>query len=195
MRLVIARLGGVVVVVMLAGVLSASAQRQDTMAKRILRIRNVAGSKVRTPEYKLVGGTAQGVKRIWFEVLVDYETTPEWIDELDFTYYVLMRSRRGKKRYVLFRGDVSYVNIARGRHRSVVYVHPSTLERYGDVDRVAVLIKSQGRLVGVGGRPAPTKRWWEQLTPVKGYILTRMQTPFAMIRFDDYEAIKANTPR
>ena len=34
------------------------------------------------------------------------------------------------------------------------------------------------------------QRWWEQMTPVDGYVLNRMETPFAMISFDDYEAIK-----
>jgi hypothetical protein len=34
-------------------------------------------------------------------------------------------------------------------------------------------------------------RWWEQLPPVEGYVLNRMETPFAMIYFDDYEAIKS----
>jgi hypothetical protein len=86
------------------------------------------------------------------------------------------------------------VDIEEGnRHKSVAYLHPSTLARYGEVQAIAVVIYEQGRPVAMESRPASKKRWWENYTPVKGYVRNRMETPFAMINFDDYEAIKAGS--
>ena len=88
---------------------------------------------------------------------------------------------------------MTYVNIQKGKHKSDMYLHPSTIARYGDVQRVGVVISSQGRVLAMESLPANNQRWWEQLTPLDGYVLNRMQTPFAMIYFDDYEAIKPST--
>ena len=59
-----------------------------------------------------------------------------------------------------------------------------------DVQAVAVLVNVQGRLVAMESLPNSNQRWWEQLAPTEGLVLNRMQTPFAMLYFDDYEAIK-----
>lgn len=156
---------------------------------KIVRLRKPEIQKVRTPEYRITTGTMQGRSREWYQITAEYDTAPEWVDEMTFQFYVLVK---GHSKHTLFRGDVTYVNIERGnRHKSVMYLHPSTVARYGEVERVAVLIMHEGRLVAMESEPSSAQRWWEQLTPVSGYVLNRMQTPFAMINFDDYEAIKA----
>ncbi len=155
----------------------------------ILRISKIEGGKVKTPEYQLLKGQMVATTRDWFAVNTSYETAPDWIDELTFTYYILVKGKPTGK-YMLFRGEVTYVNVAKGKHKSDMYLHPSTLHRYGDVERIAVVVNSQGRIVGMESRPSSQQRWWEQLAPADGYVLNRMQTPFAMINFDDYEAIK-----
>jgi len=157
---------------------------------KIVEIRKIDGEKVRTPEYRIVGGTPQRPTRQWFQVVVEYLTRPEWLDQLDFEYYVLLKSRRDAGKYKLLKGTVSYVNVPKGRHKSVMYLHPSTIERFGEVVRVAVLVRSGGRLVAIKTRPSSQQRWWEQLTPESGLLLNRMQTPFGMILYDEYEAIK-----
>lgn len=156
---------------------------------RIIEIKKIDGEKVRTPEYRIVGGTPQRATRQWFQITVDYETEPEWVDQLDFEYYVLLVSRQ-EKQYKLLKGSVSYVNIPKGKHKSVMYLHPSTIERFGEVGRVAVLVRSGGRLLAMETVPRSQQRWWEQLTPESGLLLNRMQTPFGMILYDEYEAIK-----
>lgn len=168
-------------------------------SRQILRIRKLDSEKVRTPIYR-VSNAPQGRTREWLSITTEYDTAPEWVDQLDFQYFVLVKNEKGQQGYTLFRGDVSYVNIERNvgagpRHKSVVYLHPSTIARYGDVERMAVLIYSEGRLVGMESEPSSSQRWWEQLTPVSGYILNRLESPFAMINFDDYEAIKATSAR
>lgn len=164
-----------------------SAQQADNVA-----IKKIEASKVETPEYQLTHNSMKGRSRNWYRLVTQYDTDAQWTDELSFTYYVLVKNKdpKGPPR-TLFRGKVTYVNIEKGRgHKSDVYMHPSTLARYGDVEAVAVLIESGGRLVSSESLPASNKRWWEQLSPVDGMVLNRMQTPFAMINFDDYEAVK-----
>lgn len=163
-------------------------------AGRTVQIRKIEPAKVKTPEYQLLKGQFMATTRDWFQVTVSYETAPDWIDDLTFTYYVLMKPKSGPAKFMLFKGDTTYVNIQKGRHKSDMYLHPSTMARYGDVERVAVVLTTQGRVVAMESMPSSQQRWWEQLTPVDGYVLNRMQTPFAMINFDDYEAIKAVGP-
>jgi len=45
----------------------------------------------------------------------------------------------------------------------------------------------------ISGLPITSQRWWEQVPPVDGYVLNRLETPFAMIAFDNYEAIKSRS--
>ncbi len=160
-----------------------------------LIVRKVSGGKVETPEYQLKKSQFVARTRQWFQIIVDYDTAPDWLDDATFTYYVLVRSKKpeaGKNPLTLFKGEVTYRDIERGKHKSDIYLHPSTVSRFGDVERVAVLVNVGGRLVAMDGLPSGSaqQRWWEQLSPLDGYLQNRMQTPFAMIHFDDYEAIK-----
>jgi hypothetical protein len=160
---------------------------------KVVDIRKIQGGKVKTPEYKLLTGQAMARTRDWFQVTTQYETNPEWVDDVTFTYYILVKGKVAGAKFLLLRGEVTYVTIQKGKHLSDMYLHPSTLARYGDVERVGVVVSMQGRVVAMDSLPASNQRWWEQASPVDGYVLNRMQTPFAMINFDDYEAIKART--
>lgn len=171
----------------------ASAQQ---VASAGVEIRKISGTRVKTPEYRVIGGQAQPRSRDWFAITTQYDTAPEWLDELTFSYYVLVQGRTPQQpKHSLLTGEVTYVNIQKGRHLSDMYLHPSTLARYGDVKGVAVVVKQQGRVLTIGTEPPTQQRWWEQLPPISGLVLNRMQTPFAMINFDDYEAIKTESAR
>lgn len=162
----------------------------------VVSVKKISGSKVKTPEYRVVSGQAQPRSRDWFAITTQYETAPDWVDELTFTYYVLIRGKTPQQpKNTLLVGDVTYVNIQKGRHLSDMYLHPSTLARYGDVQGVAVIVKQQGKVLTISSEPATQQRWWEMLAPISGLVLNRMQTPFAMINFDDYEAIKTEGGR
>ncbi|MBN1269252.1 MAG: hypothetical protein JXB04_06680 [Kiritimatiellae bacterium] len=177
----------------LAVVLAHSVFAQDVA--RFIRIRKLDGLKVRTPEYKITTGTVQGKTRDWFQLRTEYDTAPDWIDEVTFQYFVLVRGKEARARPTVLKGEITYVNVEKGnRHQSVAYLHPSTLARYGEVERMAVGVTYRGQTIWETN-PSGAQRWWEELPPVSGYILNRMETPFAMINFDDYEAIKAATPR
>lgn len=180
------------------GVLSAQAQAPAAAvvpADRALSIKKVDAGKVKTPDYQVKHVNSQARSLDWYKIEVIYDTEPEWMDEVSFTYYVVVKAKQsipGRPPFMLFKGDVTYVNVAKGRHKSDIYLHPSTLARFGDVERVAALVNVGGRLVAIDGLPSgsASSRWWEQLPPQDGYLLNRMQTPFAMINFDDYEAVK-----
>lgn len=164
-------------------------------ADRVLNIKKIDAGKVKTPDYVVKPSLPTQRTREWYKIEVIYDTEPEWVDEVTFTYYVVVKAKQpqpGRSAFTLFKGDVTYINVEKGRHKSDIYIHPSTLARYGEVERVAALVNIGGRLVGMEGLPSgsTSTRWWEQLQPQDGFLLNRTQTPFAMINFDDYEAIK-----
>ncbi len=168
----------------------AVAQRDDDL----LRVRRIEAREVQAPRIS-ISGVGSGRRNLrWLEVRTQYEVRPDWLDEATFTYYIVMRNRnpgQGESEYNMFQGEVTYMNIRRGRDlQSTVYLHPSTLERYGDVFRTAVVVRSQGRILAIESEPRADDRWWERLPPSTGYVLNRNQTPFAVVNPDDYEMIK-----
>lgn len=175
----------------LLGIMSGTAAAQAA-AQDIARIRKVSGSKVKTPDFKVSGYNTSGSARDWFAVMVEFDTAPEWTEQLDFTFYVVLQGKDPK--YQLLRGTVSCVNIPRGsRHKEVMYLHPTTLGRYGSVYRAGVEIRHKGVPVAVESSDSGKGRWWEDpnlLPSVKdGLVLNRLQTPFAFLQYDEYEAI------
>ena len=161
----------------------------------MINIRKITpDKKASTPRYEMKPAIPMQRTRNWFSLTVTYDVNPpgnsEWIDELTFTYYVLVRQKGGAQP-MLLKGEVTYINIAKGRGLLAdIFLHPSTLARYGEVDRVAVLVSTRGQLLAGESLPTSNQRWWEQLPPTEGLLLSRQQTPFAMVNFDDYEAIK-----
>lgn len=168
------------------------AQQQDAPGQRPLAVKDISGGKVLTPEYQIKRSQTAARARDWFQIITTYDTDPQWLDEVTFTYYVLVRSKANSEGppQSVFKGDVTYINVDKGRHKSDMFLHPSTLSRYGDVQAIAVLVNVQGRLVAMESKPPTAERWWEKLAPQEGYLLNRMETPFAMLYFDDYEAVK-----
>ncbi|HMP72103.1 MAG TPA: hypothetical protein PKE55_02465 [Kiritimatiellia bacterium] len=158
-----------------------------------IAIRRVQFSAEGTPEYAVKGARqTSGRAKNWLRVTCEYDSSPAWLDEATFTYYVLLKgASRDVPPFTLLRGEVTYINIEQGRRRmSDMFVHPDILSRYGAVERVAVVVRVGGRVVGMDGRPAVESRWWEQLSPVDGLVMNRMQTPFAFIDVDDFPMIK-----
>ena len=160
----------------------------------IVRIRKPpTPEKVKTPVFRTaVQGQTSARQPDWWHAVVEYETSPEWIDELEFTYYAYLEDISNKGTPVMFRSTVTYVNVARGRHVSDVFLHPGTIARMGLVKQVAVVIKAKGAVVATEST-ATTANWWDKFSPVDGVLLNRAQTPFAFIDYDLYEAIKPAT--
>lgn len=158
----------------------------------IIKIRKgplpVPGTK--TPVFRTATASQASAKQPdWGRMLVEYETKPDWIDELEFTYYVYMKDQSNKGAEMMFRGTVTYVNVAKGRHYSDIFLHPSTLARMGRVEQVAVVVKVKGAVVATEST-AQTPNWWDRFSPIDGVLLNRSQTPFSFVDYDMYEAIK-----
>src|SRR5213080_5396104 len=62
----------------------------------------------------------------WLEVEVTFAAAPEFTDELTLKYFILVNGK-------LLTGEVTHVNIAAARdNRSVMYVTPRALDRFGN---------------------------------------------------------------
>lgn len=164
----------------------------------ILRIRELTGlgprAMMRSPDSS---GSRRSVTPVWVQLQVQYDAEPEWIDELMVQFHVLLRNRAGE--FTLLKGSVSYVDVARGKgHLGCMYVRPAGVARFGEVIGVAAEITVKGEVVAslsegkLGpGKPLPPQ-WWknEKLVLKDGYVVEKSKTPFALMNFDDYEALK-----
>lgn len=157
-----------------------------------IAIGKIDGGKAPTPIYAVKGAQSQARVKDWFRVYVEYDTETDWTDELNFTFYVVVKGKtKDAPAFTLFKGETSYIHIPKGRkHVADMYLHPNIVARFGDVERVAVEVRAAGRVLDRAGKPQLTSAWWEQLSPVDGVLLNRSQTPFAFVDIDDQEIIK-----
>ncbi len=164
-----------------------------------LKIRELTGigprSLIRSPD---AGSSKRSSSREWAELTIQYDTEAEWTDEVSFQFYVLLKSRNGTE-YTLLKGVVTYVDVERGRaHQGVAFVRPAALARFGEITGVAVeaVVKGEVKSVLSDGRLAANKPlpsdWWKnpKFTPKEGYIVDKSKTPFILVNFDSYEALK-----
>ena len=184
--------GVMLVALLLGGAGPASAQMAAAAggSSDVIKIRKMTPVKEKTPVFRTaVQGQVSARQPDWWRVVVDFESAPDWIDELEFTFYVYMKDQSNKNADVMFRSMVTYVNVAKGRHQSDMFLHPSTLARMGNPEQVAVVVKARGAVVATEST-AKTANWWDRFSPVEGVLLNRAQTPFAHVDYDLYEAIK-----
>jgi len=152
---------------------------------------------VKTPEYNITGGPQKRSKvGTWLEVEVEFETKADEIPELVFLYTIMIENK-------LLTGTVSHVNIPKGRdHYSVMYISPRSLEKLtggkpltgASIQNVWVEIKSADG-VTIDGKGSPKNTPPPNLPRFPGMVLNKMETPFAPLFFDRYEAIKATRPQ
>ena len=171
------------------------AQKGKPIGPGDLKVTAISQKVVEPPNYgafteSLGSQTSLATKR-WLKVEATFATTPDWCDEVQLKFYVLMGKGQDRHLYV---GDVTHVNVARGQnHYSAVFIHPATLERFGNGQRaeaVAVVLSAQNRPLSSESEPSSNRRWWEQLPPETGNVLSPDQTPWSVIAYKRYEAIK-----
>jgi len=155
-------------------------------------------ARVKTPDYSVdAAESKKGMPKEWARVWVQYVTTEDWTDELKIKYYVLLKHPKDTKApYTIFTGESSYCDIPKGKeHISSMFIHPSTFLRYGEVERIAVEICSPSDdVLAVASDPDDPKKWWRTTTSVRSIrdgLLSRSQTPFAFVAYDNYERLKA----
>ncbi|MDA0990906.1 MAG: hypothetical protein O3A51_09160 [Verrucomicrobia bacterium] len=163
---------------------------------------------VQTPEFRTSVPKSATRPKDWVQILVEYDSYPEWIDRLTFQYTVLsVQKEDGQQRLTLYRRTVDYSDVKQGRdHQSTVFLHPSTVERHGMPVAVHVEISVDGKVVDVKddldssirGTNFPVEDWWNNrqlmenpnLKVRDGYLMMRPATPFWLVNSDDFEVIR-----
>jgi hypothetical protein len=187
---------------------SADAQRTAAGGRSQARLLDVTGMSVPEPEWRVnvsPNFDARSVPssdedRDWLILRAVYETAPDWTDDITVTFYALFKIDSAhdsqadpSKRYLLLQGEMSYINLDRGTHNAFMFIHPDTLERYGDVERIAVLLRHKGQDAGSMSDPKAQEGWWTQLKPVAGQLLSRDRTPFNNVNRGYYDMMKPGT--
>lgn len=218
----VAAVSGLVLSGLLLGAELASAQGRvaptGPESRTALVVQSLIGvgrrSEISTPEFQTrtpfdrprftVGGSRGNT---WTQILVTYDTLPEWIDAVTFNYQVLTATRdsKGQRQYGLHRRTVTYIDIAAGRgHQSAVYLHPTTVARYGETVAVHVDVLVGGNVVAAQDDLDPAmkgqlpEKWWdsklvlenEKTRLLEGYLKHRDETPFALVNIDSQEVIR-----
>jgi len=170
------------------------AQEPQAPVSPAFRIRAVRQQLVSPPDYRSIVTSASGrsvsVGQNWLQIETEFESSPDWADDVQLKYYVLL-GRGGNARCLV--GEVAYVNVAKGaQHYSAMFVHPNTLQRYGNgqVEAVAVQLFHKGRLIAQSSYPPSNDPWWERFTPISGLVLPPRETPWSILAFDRYESPK-----
>jgi hypothetical protein len=167
------------------------ADAQAPVGPGSVKLDKIKPEGVNTPEYTITGGSNKRFKTgKWIEIEVGFDTKPEEIDELTFAFSALI----GKE---LLTGEVTYVNISKGKdHWAVMYISPKALDKLlggkpvtgAEIENIWVEVNKNGQVLDKtslkpGNIPNVAKH--------PGFLLNKMQTPFAPLYYDRYEDIKA----
>lgn len=203
-----------VTVALLLCLLTGPVLAQGVAASRLapeeqIRVRRFIGTGPRaratTPVYQSSAGG--GVRRAqdWHVVSVIYESAPEWMDDLLVEFHVMTMmpdpAEPRRNLYSLYKKTVRYVDIEQGRdHRAMAFLRPAAVKRFGNVVASAAVLAVEGKVVDEQSETAVDlpESWWRNplvldspaLTVREGYLLNRMESPWALINPDDYEVIK-----
>jgi len=194
--------------VLLGALLESAFGQQRAAEDEVLRIRRITslGARARavTPVYQTSAGG--GVKRAqdWHVINIMYDTAPEWIDDLLVQFFVLSAKPDPETRqnvYSLYKKTIRYADIEKGRdHRAMAFLRPAALKRFGEVVACAAVFTMDGKVVAEPSEQSVKlpEFWWRNplvidspmLTVREGYLLNRIESPWALINPDDYEVIK-----
>jgi len=166
----------------------------------LINIRGVRFDSMFTPEfsYSLRGrSTQRDGRRQWLQVSSEFDTSPEWMDEVTLTFYVVLRANarnlaEGANPNNMFTGTVTYVNVKRGRHTATMFLDPNTFERFGTPQAVAVVFNVGGRQAGGDVQPRSTQesRWWTTMPPNGIPLLNRNETPYGLVEIEQFNTVK-----
>ena len=158
-------------------------------------IKNINVSTPKTPEYNTVGGEALSKKYTlgsWLEVEVEFASGAR-APEVDLHYSIVIAN-------TMLVGDQTLVDVPAGQSLfTVVFVSPRTLTTLlrgqplttTSIQNIDVQILRPGvsqPLANKMLREGPA--FYTTMQQVTGFVLNKAQTPFAMLWYDRYEAIK-----
>jgi hypothetical protein len=175
--------------------LVARAQASANGYKPDFEIKAIRQQQVNAPNYSAtsdLGGHPSTLWRMWLKIEVEFTSRPEWADDVQMKYYVLMGKAGDEK---MFTGEVTHINVAKGtQHFSAMFMQPNTLQRYGAGSSAAVAVRLfyKGKLMSeLTKSDLPVKPgWWERVSPTPGYLLSPQESPWGPIADERFEAIK-----
>lgn len=194
MRIRLAVMGGAMVVTMMLSTVTVFGQGRTPF-----KIKRIDARLVVLPFIKgaVTGEAETGARaqRKWLELTTEFDSEPEWADDLTVKYYVLMLGKDPEPK--LFGGEVTYVNIEKGRgHLSGMYMDPNTVVRYtrANVDKIPIHVEiwHKGSRVEQDTQPTPKSAWWEGRDPVRGFLLSPLQTPWLSYS-GKFESVKSSS--
>ena len=168
-----------------------------------ITVKNINFSLENAPAY-VVGGAKvpqQGMSSAqkWVILEVEFETSPDWVDEVTFEMFLLIQN--GNQQFNI-QGVGVYQDIEKGpSHKIALYLAPQTYKRYSGVATqqaikdVAVKITYQGAVVDTYSdklRRRNTQRWWETVAPQRAILRTLKDTPWFALYYGYYEQLKPN---
>ncbi len=181
------------------------AARPAGSAKATLRIKDMSKpgkqSLVSSPDVdgkvKSPGHINRGQNWKWAMLEVKYETSPDWIDEITFTFYVLCQDAKTKE-FHFFQTAVSYLDVEKGEHFAAAMLPPNAVKRYGEPISYGVDITIDGESVATKALGLGGEGWWstsldklgDRVKRHSGYLKDRSQTPFGLTHIDEYEAVR-----
>ena len=190
------------------GLFAAVVQAQNLqLGPNSVDVKKVEVEVQKTPQFQAGGVNNKNIPnpRDWLEVEVEFEVDARAPDnavvgELLFRYYIGFKDQRGTGRTIT--GDVKHKNVMIGEETySAVYVSPDTLGEItgeyrnfqsSDVAAVGVEIFYNGVLVGGYSSLSGTKaKFWEATGTGPG-ILSKHETPFALLWIDRYADVDKN---
>jgi len=152
--------------------------------------------------------------RKWIVLETKYTTFARFLDQLTFTWHVLLETKSAKENkgnkmglppYSYFNTTVTYFNIPQGSHAACVCLPPSYLELYGEPKAVGFTISNQngdtlggGTVSEVKGIKPDTKFWEDQsimgaqqggkpMIERRQGLVDRSKTIWALVNPNDYE--------
>ncbi len=186
-----------------AGLASVGAQAPQAApaVAQWINLRGVTAETVASPnfEYNVRGMSTQRDGRSnWLRVMAEYDTAPDWIDEITFTFYVVLQGNEGDlpegaRQNNLFSGSVTYVHVPRARRMVAdLFLDPNTFARFGRPTHTAVVVTINGQNAARSVSPERTAEleWWTRETPNEIPLLSRKETPFALVEHDRLPTIK-----
>jgi len=156
------------------------------------------------PQFQISGGSGRGAREAgqvpWGVLECEFDSQPEWADEVELRWYVVLTGPRSK---TMATGSDSYLYIKKGRrHVGAMFLHPYVLERWtggsgqGAIEDIGVEIWHQGRLVHFTSmRSQARTQWWQQFTPQPGMLMRASESPWILSGFTDYEWSKYTTSK
>lgn len=191
-------------VFVMAGVsiIGAQAQENAPAASEMIRLRGISAEAISSPNYSytLRGmSTSNDGRANWLRVMAEYDTAPDWIDEITFTFYVVLQGDEDDlpagvtSRNNLFSGSVTYVHVPTARRMVAdLFLDPNTFARFGRPTYSAVVVTINGENAAGMAEPASSaaSQWWTRETPNEIPLLTRKETPFALVEHDRLPTIK-----